>query len=480
MDFSNIQLPSPDELQEFLLELKGQGFAVDGDRIAACLRLLLDAHVADPRISAHRFGYRLAPVIVRSCDEQALFYLKYDNFVKNKSSSSHDVIFDIFRNIFSYGSHFVSYLWKVIIRQKRFSVSLFLVGAFILVASSSPQNWGLQQIIIDLYNAVLSIDRKIPLNGDNKIDNTSNKTGNSGSTSGAPETNLPLDDMSMDGNPYNRKILPVQETRIVTVYYYVYIKYFISLSSVILFVCWMVGRWLNRFVVFAPPTSGLADTRLSAGHEARTMPFRGQSLVDIARYLEDQPASRTMRIDVAKTVDATCRSAGAIALRFCDPCEDDAPVSYVFLIERLSIYDHICSLFEIAISELEKNRVDISRYYYRSDPRYLFNDDENMVGILIEDIAEKTQGRHMFVIGSGDGFVDYWTGEVERWVIQINRWRSRTLMSILPTEYWGKAEYGLRREGFAIVPANPTGFLDAARSLSVGTPCGTESTGRWP
>lgn len=427
MTVSGIVLPDPEQLTAFLVSLHGRGFKIAPGQIAACQRLLLDAHaVGTESGGAGRLKFRLAPVIARSEEQQREFYDLVDELlfrsINDRTVPLRPEGGDRDRT--------------AIVQEPSLRSVSFRAGKWITVAAV---------LVAVLFVAGLWLFGKSP-----EPIATSSSEPAPQATSAAKARDLPQDDIT------------IHETLISPTYPVV--KWALALLPISLFAIWQGWRWRRRMLWIDFGYGHINAARaLALPPDLFQSLYHGTTLRRNAANLRMSGAGPTDRFDIQASVDETAREAGL----FTPIYQELRPLpEYMFLIEQAGTHDHLARMFDLMVDRLRWEHIVIERYYFRSDPRVLQRDDRQRSDLTLHELAARTSGHRLFVLGTADGCFHPLTGEVENWVTSLSPWRSRTILSIRPLRYWGLTELRLLEQGFSIATARASGLAAAARQVS--------------
>ncbi len=207
--------------------------------------------------------------------------------------------------------------------------------------------------------------------------------------------------------------------------------------------------------------------------------YESEKFYNVARLLRRRQVTEFGRLDVPATVGATVRAAGFFTPVY--KASTKAP-EYVALIDRASYTDHQARMFDVLCSTLRGTQVFLTRYFYDGDPRVCFRPPffrERPFALLSEEERRKAEtaidlselpGRHygsrLLIFGSGEGFIDPLSGELEPWVAAFAAWEERALLTPTPTAGWGNAEEVLSQQ-FLVQPATLSGLQALVTALEL-------------
>lgn len=412
-------LPDIERMHAFLYGLLGRGFVVDGTGMAACHRILIEALAeGQDEIVATRLKFRLAPVVARTPLEQADFYRLYDI----EFASPQEV-----------------------------------------PCASAPcpaTSFGLKPRRVALCGAVVAVIGALVATG-MFLTQASWKPNDVEVALALPPSVLNVDNTSVEGG----SVSEAGAIQVMAYSFYDVAYYFVAMFPLVVFVVWAAVRWRRRVIWLRRERnhSKLPPTLFPLPLLPADVLYVGPEVRDHARKLRQQKFQVSRKLDAKQTVDATVRRAGLVAPVYARrPCQQE----YVFLIEQVSIEDHLARLFDLALDRLRNEHVRIERYYFRTDPRNLRADDPGRSPVKLSDIAGRVGDfDHLFIVGTADGLFHPLTGDIEAGVMaMMEPWRSRTILSCRPMNLWGEAELRLLEEGFSLATPATCGLSRSSAS----------------
>ncbi len=248
---------------------------------------------------------------------------------------------------------------------------------------------------------------------------------------------------------------------------------------VVLAVC---GLWLRAHrntLLSSQPRDEARDARgfLQPLQGAVAHLINSADLGPLARDLGASVRTETRGIDVARTVRATARRAGAFT-----PVRRARRITpeYLAVIERRSPADHMAELYTALLERLRTRGVDVRTFHYRTDPRFLA--EITPLGPRpadLESLAGARDGQRVLVLGDIDAFLQPFSDEPWPWVERFAPWETRALLdprARLRDErgeaLWGAGEARLAEAGWLIGTARMSGLarLGAHLTRPKGTP----------
>jgi hypothetical protein len=211
--------------------------------------------------------------------------------------------------------------------------------------------------------------------------------------------------------------------------------------------------WFRRRAVldrWAPECDAVPSQRVSLELE----PGYGAGFLTALRRLR-RPMSGPSRLNIARTVAATVRSAGFAEFRF-DPAFRRP--RYLVLIERASARDQQARLFEELTTALSQRGILVEAYTFSGDPRVCRSAKTGRT-VYLADLYLRAPDHRLLVFGEGDRLIND-LGDLGPAAGILVRWRNRIILTPRQPGEWRRQELQLARF-FLLLPAT-TAALAAA------------------
>lgn len=190
----------------------------------------------------------------------------------------------------------------------------------------------------------------------------------------------------------------------------------------------------------------------------------GEGYPALVRQLRRRREDDHQEIDLPKTIKATVNSGGLPSFRYRSATR---PAEYLLLIDRGTADNHQARLFEELYQQLLAEEVLIDRYFYNGDPRLLYQHDRSQTTRLVQ-LQRRNADARLFLVGSGDRLLNAASGKLAKWVPeQLGGWKTKSLLSTLPTDEWGRRERQLDTF-LTVLPASMQGLLLLVQRLNDG------------
>lgn len=189
-----------------------------------------------------------------------------------------------------------------------------------------------------------------------------------------------------------------------------------------------------------------------------------------ARMLRRRQVGEYHRLDIPSTVSATVEALGFPSFRY---RPDSKVPEYLVLIDRASTRDHLARLFDELSRALEREGLFITRLFYEGDPRVCC-DESGRDCLQLSEIQNRHAGQRLLLFGDGDALIDAESGRLVPWAEMFSEWQERALLT--PAPRWGLREKTLA-DLFAVVPSTPEGINALAARFESLT---VENLPLWP
>lgn len=229
-------------------------------------------------------------------------------------------------------------------------------------------------------------------------------------------------------------------------------------------ILWIGIRWKQRSLWLERQASGEVPEldRARLPRESRWL-FGSPGFHHTAQNLRRHGRVPTTDLDIHKTIEATVAQAGLFT-----PINTKYRLTpeYLFLIEQMGADDHVARLTDEALDRLEDEGVAVERCYFSRDPRVCFRNDGRRTPIALSELAARTAGHRLVIVGTADGFFHPVSGCLEKWVTALEVWPGRVIMSPRPLRHWSINELALLQNGFSLATATPKGFSALGNYIS--------------
>ncbi len=148
---------------------------------------------------------------------------------------------------------------------------------------------------------------------------------------------------------------------------------------------------------------------------------------------------------------------------------------YLFLIDRVSIWDHQAILIEKLTDQLCQNSVYITTYFFDETPLLCFPRVKGNLPQTLQELNSRYQQHRLVVFGDTEIFLDVQTAKSTPWVEQLLSWKNRVLMTSKPLGSWGTSEL-LLAQSFVLLPLTNRGIKVLGQLMQEG--CGTYPSSR--
>ncbi|MBD2471443.1 hypothetical protein [Nostoc sp. FACHB-145] len=187
-------------------------------------------------------------------------------------------------------------------------------------------------------------------------------------------------------------------------------------------------------------------------------------LLKVAQSLRSRIPIPSHELDVDKTIHATLSRGGWLT-----PIYRTYQVipEYLVLVNRFSHQDHQAKFVEEIITDLKKEGVFITIYFFDDDPRICFDHEHQSVGLRLREIRSKYSEHYLIIISDIEKFFSSITGDLEPWVNQLTTWKNRAIFTPIPVGNWGHQELKITQQ-FMILPATIAGLKAFSQRLQQG------------
>ena len=411
-------LPTPGELAAFFGELRQAGYRWDPRQLSAAERLLLMAHSTEQPPDPARLKTLLAPVFVNSPAQQADFYARFEAWLARRGGGPVGIEPD------------ATLSERDVRRERRWRWRL-VAGAGVLLVAIGVGTW-----------SWLTVEEKL-------------EPGVSGVTETPPAAQPPAPETptAAPAKPKDNTVYLIEDKPRP---FWAAMQTVLTALPLLALLVWIGISWTRRRLWLERWTSGTVPEldRLRLPRSSRGL-FGAPGFRFTAQNLRRHRRVPATGLDIRKTIEATVAQAGLFT-----PIGTERPLTpeYLFLVDEMAADDHVARLADEALNRLEDEGVAVERCYYSRDPRVCFHDDERRTPVVLSELAGRTAGRRLVVIGTADGFFHPVSGRLEKWVSGLAAWPGRVMMSPRPLRHWSMNELALLEDGFSLATTTPKGF----------------------
>jgi hypothetical protein len=241
-----------------------------------------------------------------------------------------------------------------------------------------------------------------------------------------------------------------------------------ALSALVL-AAWALNRLRRRLYLQGLHTDKELDERIFYDPDP-TVGAPPLTLVRaVSRLLRQRAVSSGTELDVAATLRATLKNAGAFAPRF--RSRRRTP-EYIALIERLGDADQQAKYHTDLIAALKQQDVPIAIYYFDRTPALgcwpLDNEGTPRQSRRtdINTLAAHWEGQRLLVFADARAATDRLTGKAAQWIDAAHTFSARAWFSPYPIASWDAHESLLDETGFLVLPAQPEALDTLAKWLA--------------
>ncbi len=183
---------------------------------------------------------------------------------------------------------------------------------------------------------------------------------------------------------------------------------------------------------------------------------------EAARAMMTRTAGRRT-IDIDRTIRATARAGG-----FFTAVETHAQrlPEYLFLIDSQSRADHEARRALDYVNRLEEENVRVSHAFFEQAPDRV-REKIGDPGKPLEDYAAENSDKILVVVGDAANMLEQGSLELGAWKEALNVWKSKILLSTVPTKEWGVEEESVAKEGLNVRPLSAGGLASMPEALQL-------------
>ena len=205
---------------------------------------------------------------------------------------------------------------------------------------------------------------------------------------------------------------------------------------------------LKREKLDTPP-GGLFDIHIPPHREIRF----GRSFQGIARSLRQRLPTDQPVLDAAATVRSSIRQGGFLTPQYSYRSKTPA---YLMLINQTSAANHRFHLAEELYKWMQKQDIEVDRFWFRNDPRSCWN-EAHPTGIPLEQLAQRYPESRLLLFGDGWQLLNPVTQKLATWAQTFTQWDTRNLITPIVPKAWTTKEKNLAQL-FVLAPASVEGL----------------------
>ncbi len=232
-----------------------------------------------------------------------------------------------------------------------------------------------------------------------------------------------------------------------------FIHYLLISLPVVILLVWLIRRWWRKQVVLRfhrnLQNDPLMYLKLRQGN--KTLPF---GWGEFSRRLKRGGILPTRKLDIDKTIDKTIHHAGLFTPVM---LSHDPQPAYLVLMNRTNRHDHSADRADRLFERLKEANVTVYRFEYHDDPRICYSLGQSRRAYSLGQLGRHYAGCRLILVGDGDGLLDPFSGEIQRWVRLFESWQTRVLLTPAP-QPWQAREALLAHNGFAVAPFQVNGL----------------------
>ncbi len=173
----------------------------------------------------------------------------------------------------------------------------------------------------------------------------------------------------------------------------------------------------------------------------------------LLRQLRRRTGEDHFELDVPRTIEATIDRGGMIDFRY---RQQTRPPEYLLLIDRHRGDNHRARLFDWMYQQFKAQEVFVERFFFDGDPR-LCKNEACPDGVRLGELQYKYPNARLLIFSQGYQMIDRRTGQLSKWVKDLERWDQRAVLSPRPLQDWGLKERALL-SSFELMPATTQGL----------------------
>jgi hypothetical protein len=181
--------------------------------------------------------------------------------------------------------------------------------------------------------------------------------------------------------------------------------------------------------------------------------FESQQFYKTVRLMRGRQLRPTQEMDVKLTVIETVKAGGCPILRF---KQGSKLPEYLILIARASFHDHQAAFFDELAKALAAQELLVERYFYDEDPRVCY-DEKGEKSVHLYELQTYFPKHRLLIFRDGDELINPITGHLMHWLVMLQYWQERILMTPRDPSEWGAKEETLS-DKFRVIPATVSGM----------------------
>ena len=182
--------------------------------------------------------------------------------------------------------------------------------------------------------------------------------------------------------------------------------------------------------------------------------FRGTGIEHSLQLLRQHRVVDRYRFDIPQTLKKMIQSAGFV--RFCMQERKVSP-EHLLLVDRYCTEDHIRGLADLLERRFKEANASVTRFEFRQDPRSLQRRNY-ATGVLekkvrLKDLTECYHRSRLIILTQGSGLINSVTGQLKPWLLDLNIWKCKAVLTPKPKSIWDDVELNLQQNGFVVSQA---------------------------
>ncbi len=193
--------------------------------------------------------------------------------------------------------------------------------------------------------------------------------------------------------------------------------------------------------------------------------FQSVGLARVAQQLRKHRPIATDYLDLKATIKDTIKAGGWFT-----PVTGIAKTipEYLVLIDRTTFKDHHSHLIDALVNQLIAQGIFIARYYFDSDPRHCYPENDELPPLLLTELADHDPAHRLLIFSDGKGFIDPMTSDIVPWIEQFSVWTQKIFFTLEQPEQGGYQAL-LEKANFLVMPANENGLTTLAEQIKAET-----------